>query len=137
MSPKNKVKQDKKKAKPVDEDEDEDEDVEEEDAEVETEEDDEDSEEETEDSDDDDEVTNKPSKKQKAKGLVPREPVKVPSEVLKAAPKEVRKLLKQREELQAKGDKKGLRKLRMQLRKAGFRLSDLVKNEAQDKDTDD
>jgi hypothetical protein len=129
--PKNKVAQPTNKKKQADEDEDED-DADEDEEEVEEVETDDDDEAETDDDDSDDEVTNKPSKKQKAKGLVPREPTIVPAEVLKAAPKEVRKLLKQREELQAQGDKKGLRKIRMALRKAGFRLSDLTKNEAQD-----
>jgi len=73
---------------------------------------------------DDDEVEEKPKKKTgRGSGLVPREPVAVPREVFKAQSPEVQKLLKQREKAQAAGDKKELRKIRMNLRKAGFRLS--------------
>lgn len=89
--------------------------------------------EDAEESDDDDEeaeVTEKPAKSKKGgKGnpgnLVPREPVKVSEAVMKGQSKEIRALLKKREELQAAGDKKGLRKLRAELRKKGFRLSNL------------
>lgn len=66
--------------------------------------------------------------------LVPREPVKVPSSVLKEQSKEVRELLKKREELQAAGDKKGLRKVRAALRKTGFRLSNLPGGQLQKKE---
>lgn len=75
---------------------------------------------------DDSEDADKPAKKNPVpKGLVPREPVKVPKDVAAGASKEVKALLKQREELMAKGDKKGLRKIRMALRKQGFRLSNI------------
>jgi hypothetical protein len=118
----------KKKQKPVDEElELEDEEVdeeEEEDEEVEETDD-----EETED-DEEDEAPAKGKKKTgkgsgKGSGLVPREPVSVPKAVYKAQPKEVQKLLVEREKLQAAGDKKGLRKIRMALRKLGFRLSQI------------
>lgn len=78
--------------------------------------------EETEDSDDDAPVA-KGNKGNKG-NLVPREPISVPKDVVAGLSEEVRKLLKQREKLLAAGDQKGLRKVRMQLRKAGFRLSD-------------
>lgn len=132
--PKNKTEQAARK-RAQDEDEDEDEDVEEDEDDEEVEETDEDEteEEEDEDSEEDDE-DEKPAKakgkgKGKGSGLVPREPVKVSKDVFKGQSKEVQKLLKQREELQAKGDKKGLRKLRMQLRAKGFRLSELSSKE--------
>jgi hypothetical protein len=127
--PKNKTEQPKnKKAQDEDEDEeeaeDEDEEEEEETEDTETEE--------SEDSDEEEEEEESPKAKKGAKktgkgsGLVPREPVQVPKDVFKAAPKEVRELLTKREAAQAKGDKKALRKIRMALRAKGFRLSELT-----------
>lgn len=122
-----------KKAKPVDDDEQ---------GEVELEEDDEVEEEveeadgeETEAEDFDDEAESngkvKKGKKKggKGSGLVPREPIVVPKDVLKAQKPEIQKLLKLREKQQAEGDKKGLRKTRQLLRKEGFRLSKVGSDE--------
>jgi hypothetical protein len=125
--PKNKTEQPKNKKK-QDEDDDEDEDADEDEDEEEVEE--TEDEEEVEEDEDEDE---KPAKAKKGgkgggkgSGLVPREPVTVPKDVLKAQPKEIQALLKQRDALQAAGDKKGLRKIRMQLRSKGFKLSELA-----------
>jgi hypothetical protein len=123
--PKNKTEQPKnKKAQDDDEDEDEDADEEEEEETEEAED-----TEETEEADEDEEEDEAPKAKKKTgkgSGLVPREPVKVPKDIFKAAPKEVRELLTKREAAQAKGDKKALRKIRMALRAKGFRLSELT-----------
>lgn len=124
-----KTKQEKITKKSVDEDEDELED-EDEDEEVELEEDDADVEE---DGDEEEEAEAPKPKKKAAKGektgrgsgLVPREPVSIPKAVLKAQSPEVQTLLKTRDAQQAAGDKKGLRKTRAALRKAGFRLSNV------------
>lgn len=115
------------------------EDEEDEDDEVE-EDDDEDVEEATEDEgeDEDEEEDEKPAKSKKkstkgkgaSSGLVPREPVVVPSSVFKKQSPEIQKLLKMRDKLQASGDKKGLRKLRAELRKKGFKLSSLSEAQA-------
>ena len=59
------------------------------------------------------------------KGLVPREPVQVPKDVLAKASKPVRLLIKTLNEQREKGDKEGQRKTRAALRKEGFRLSSL------------
>jgi hypothetical protein len=126
------AKKEQKKAKPeleledddLEEDEDEDEGDEEETEEDETEEEDEE--------EDEEEAPAKAKRKGPPKGvvppgLVPREPVKIPKGMLKTLDPAVQKLLSQREKLLAAGDKKGLRKIRMQLRKAGFRLSEINK----------
>lgn len=123
----------KKNAKPADDDEDEDEIEETEEEETEEEEEDEEEEEsddeesEDEEEEDEDEEEEAPKKK-KGKGakkgnLVPREPIKVPKEILKQASSDVKALLKQREAAQEKGDKVELRKIRAKLRALGFRLS--------------
>lgn len=76
---------------------------------------------EVEETDESDEVA--PKAKGNKGNLVPREPIAVPKDVIAGLDENVRKLLKQRDKLLAAGDQKGLRKIRMQLRKAGFKLS--------------
>lgn len=130
--PKSTAKNTKKNGKAADDEEEDDEEEEEtEEEETEEEEDEEEEEEEEEEGDEEEEEEEeKPKKKAKKKGgntggLVPREPVKVPKEVLKSASPAVKKLLKEREAAQAKGDKDALRKIRAGLRKEGFNLSKL------------
>jgi len=108
------------------EDEDEDEDIEEDDVE-DTEEDDAEDEEEEEEEDEKPVKAKKkgPQKGVVPKGLVPREPVRVPKDVLAKASKPVRLLIKTLNEQREIGDKEGQRKTRAALRKEGFRLSSL------------
>ena len=127
-------KQNKKKQAATEEVEDQDEDEEPEEEEVEEEEEEEPEDEEVDEEaeeEEEEEEEEKPAKKGKKgakKGnLVPRTPVAVPKDVLKNSDKEIRSLLKQRDEAIAKGDKAAQRKIRMALRKKGFRLSELGK----------
>ena len=59
------------------------------------------------------------------KGLVPKEPVKVPKAIFKTLPKDIQQLLIKLNEAREAGDKEAQRKIRMALRKKGFYLSNI------------
>jgi len=58
-------------------------------------------------------------------GLKPKEAVKVPKDLFKKLPDEIKALLKKLNDARESGDKEAQRKVRMELRKKGFYLSNI------------